>query len=84
MKDEKGAALPGVTIMVKGTTTGTTSMADGQYSIEVAPGNELEFSFLGYTSQTVSITSQTVLDIVMQESCELKTSESQTPWRSLL
>ena len=68
VKDEKGAALPGVTIMVKGTTTGTTSMADGRYSVEVSPGNELEFSFLGYTSQTVRIASQTVIDIVLKES----------------
>ena len=68
VKDEKGAALPGVTIMVKGTTTGTTSMADGRYSVEVSPGNELEFSFLGYTSQTVRIASQTVIDIVLTES----------------
>ena len=68
VKDEKGAVLPGVTIMVKGTTTGTTSMADGRYSVEVSPGNELEFSFLGYTSQTVRIASQTVIDIVLKES----------------
>ena len=43
VKDEKGAGLPGVTIIVKGTSTGTTSMADGQYSIKVSTGNELEF-----------------------------------------
>lgn len=68
VKDEKGAVLPGVTVMLKGTTNGTTTMADGQYSIEVSPGNELEFSFLGYTPQTVRISTQTVLNIVMKES----------------
>lgn len=45
VKDEKGTGLPGVTIIVKGTAGGTTSMADGQYSVKVSAGDELEFSF---------------------------------------
>ena len=42
-------------------------MADGQYSIKVSTGNELEFSFIGYASQTVKIGSQSVLNITLQE-----------------
>ena len=47
VKDENGAGLPGVTIIVKGTANGATSMADGRYSIKVSTGDELEFSFIG-------------------------------------
>lgn len=67
VKDEKGTGLPGVTIIVKGTAGGTTSMADGQYSVKVSAGDELEFSFIGYASQTVRIGAQSVVDITLQE-----------------
>ena len=67
VKDEKGTGLPGVTIIVKGTAGGTTSMADGQYSVKVSTGDELEFSFIGYASQTVRIGAQSVVDITLQE-----------------
>jgi hypothetical protein len=51
-----GEPFPGVTIMVRGTTVGTTSLADGTYSLPVpAGGTALVFSFVGYQTQEVAI-----------------------------
>jgi TonB-linked SusC/RagA family outer membrane protein len=55
--------LPGVSIVVKGTTAGTTSRSDGTYSINVQPNSTLTFSFIGYTSQEVAVANRTKLDI---------------------
>ncbi|WP_373057967.1 SusC/RagA family TonB-linked outer membrane protein [Zunongwangia sp. H14] len=60
--------LPGVNILVKGTTRGTTSDFDGNYSITgVAEDATIVFSFLGYTSQEIPVQGRTSLDVVMQE-----------------
>lgn len=67
VKDETGVALPGVNILVKGTTTGTVTDADGKYSLEV-PSSEstLTFSFIGYLGQEVNVGAQTTIDILME------------------
>ncbi len=63
-----GTALPGVSVIVKGTTAGSTSNSDGQYSLNVPEGKEtLVFSFIGYASQEVSINNQEVIDLAMTE-----------------
>jgi TonB-dependent starch-binding outer membrane protein SusC len=62
--DDAGQPLPGVNIVEKNTTNGTTTDADGTYKINVADGNAvLVFSFIGYASQEVGINNRTVLDI---------------------
>ena len=60
--------LPGVSIVVKGTSSGTTSNADGTYSINVnnTPGKALTFSFIGYATQEISVGNRTVVDVTMQ------------------
>jgi TonB-linked SusC/RagA family outer membrane protein len=59
-----GEALPGVNIVIQGTTSGTTSDIDGKYSIEVPNGNvSLVFSFVGYVSETVSVAGKNIVDI---------------------
>jgi len=63
VKNELGEPMPGVTIQEKGTTNGTVTDIDGNYSIEVNEGSELIFSFLGYEKQTVIVGNQTVIDI---------------------
>ncbi|GAA4446520.1 TonB-dependent receptor [Ravibacter arvi] len=66
--DEKGEALPGVNILLKGTQNGTISDQDGLYSISV-PDNSglLVFSFVGYKSQEVGVGPlQSSLDIVLK------------------
>ena len=61
--DENGAGMPGVTVAKKGTSSGANSDVNGKYSIDVNPGDVLVFSFVGYKSQEVKITNQSVLNI---------------------
>jgi TonB-linked SusC/RagA family outer membrane protein len=65
----KKEPLEGVSVTVKGTQTGTTTDADGWFRLSVpSAGNvELVFSFVGYASQTVKASSQTVFNIIMEE-----------------
>ncbi len=63
---DDGTSLPGVNVIIKGTTNGTTTDADGKYSIAVPDGNAvLVFSFIGYTTQELSVASQSVVDVVL-------------------
>ena len=67
VKDDTGAPLPGVTVMIKGTTIGTVTDFDGRYNLaNVKAGDVLVFSFVGMVSQEIVIGSQTKVDIVMQ------------------
>jgi len=62
--DEKGAALPGVNVIVKGTQRGTTTNSNGAFQIELQDGdNTLLLSFVGYQSKEVNIGNQTNLSI---------------------
>ena len=63
--DEKNAALPGVNIAVKGTTTGTITDADGRFSLKLADENAvLVFSYVGYVSKQVQLQAgQTTVDV---------------------
>jgi TonB-dependent starch-binding outer membrane protein SusC len=64
-KDE--GALPGVNIVVQGTTQGTMSGADGNYSIDVpGPQAVLVFSFISYATQTITVGDQTTIDVVLE------------------
>lgn len=65
-----GSSLPGVNIIEKGTSNGVTSDFDGNYSIEVAEGATLQFSFIGYTAQEIAVNGQTVINVAMAESAE--------------
>ena len=55
VKDEKGATLPGVTVLLKGTTIGVTTDEDGKFSLTIpeSPNAEFLFSFVGMIPQTV-------------------------------
>ncbi|WP_229206882.1 TonB-dependent receptor [Dyadobacter crusticola] len=66
--DEKGTGLPGVSVVLKGTQTGTTTDAEGQFQVDVpdaAANAVLIFSFVGYQSQEVVIGSQSALIVNM-------------------
>ncbi len=63
--DNKNGALPGVTVLVKGTTQGTNTNAEGQYSIAVPAGASLIFSYIGFTAQTVAVGGQAVLNVAL-------------------
>ena len=61
--DETGQPLPGATILVKGTTTGTTSDLDGKYSISAPATGTLVISFIGYNPQEVVVGNQSVVNV---------------------
>lgn len=60
-----GEALPGVSVLVTGTTQGTTTDGDGNYSIEASSQSSLMFRFIGYVSQTVSIGSGASFNVAL-------------------
>ena len=60
--------LPGVTVAVKGSTNGTITSMDGDYSLQTEPQNTLVFSFIGYETQEVPINGQKTINIEMHES----------------
>ncbi|HHM21566.1 MAG TPA: SusC/RagA family TonB-linked outer membrane protein, partial [Bacteroidetes bacterium] len=64
---DTGDPLPGVTVLVKGTATGTNTDLDGQFRIEV-PSEEsvLAFSFVGYTPQEITVGSENTFNIVLR------------------
>ena len=51
-----GSGLPGVTVLVRGSSTGTTTSAEGQFALSAPEGSTLLFSFVGFTTQTVTVT----------------------------
>jgi TonB-dependent starch-binding outer membrane protein SusC len=66
VKDENGAAMPGVNVLVVGTSNGTVTDASGKYSISIGSGSRLLFSFIGYTSQEVAVGTSTTLDVSLK------------------
>lgn len=68
IKDETGEPLSGVSIVVKGTTTGTISDLDGAYTITVPNSNStLVFSFIGFHTQQIVVGGKTSIDVVLVE-----------------
>ncbi|MGB0879938.1 MAG: MG2 domain-containing protein, partial [Polaribacter sp.] len=61
--DENGEPLPGVSVIIKGTTFGTETDFDGNYFIKVKKGDVLTFNYLGYINKEFPIDSETNLDI---------------------
>ncbi|MRG45176.1 SusC/RagA family TonB-linked outer membrane protein [Chitinophaga sp. SYP-B3965] len=67
--DGSGQTLPGVTVLVKGTSIGGVTAADGTYQLKVPEGaTALVFKFIGMQEQEVEINKRTVIDIVMSSS----------------
>ena len=65
--DTNNAPLIGVNVVVKGTTTGTTTGVDGNYSIKVAENQTLVFSYLGYTTVEELVGKRTAINVKMNE-----------------
>ncbi len=65
--DEKGEGLPGVSILVKGKTVGTTSNLDGTYTLDVPSSSDiLVFSFVGYVTREVTVGNRSTIDIQLE------------------
>lgn len=66
VKDSQGETLIGVSVMIKGTSTGTITGLDGDFTLNAKSGDVLVFSFIGY--KTVSVTvSDAPINVTMQE-----------------
>lgn len=66
--DSQGQPLPGANVVLKGTTTGTQTDFDGNYSLDNVPGNGiLVFSYIGYLTQELPINNRNSLDVTLQE-----------------
>ena len=65
---EAGQPLPGVTVRVKGTNRGTTTLANGKYSIQAASNETLVFAFLGMVTQETVVGNRTTVNITLQVS----------------
>jgi TonB-linked SusC/RagA family outer membrane protein len=63
--------LTGVSVVIKGTSMGTVTNVDGNFSLDVSSGTVLEFSYIGYLRQEVTVGSETQIRISMTENVEL-------------
>jgi iron complex outermembrane receptor protein len=62
--------LPGASVVVKGTTTGTQTDFDGNYTIEAGSDATLVFSYVGFKTQEIAVNSQSSINVTMQEDAE--------------
>ncbi|MBM1105119.1 SusC/RagA family TonB-linked outer membrane protein [Aurantibacter crassamenti] len=66
-----GMPLPGVTILIKGTTNGTSADFDGNYKIDVPDENSiLVFSYLGFETQEISVAGKTTINVLLNEDAQ--------------
>jgi len=65
--DEAGEAIIGASVMVKGTSKGTSTNADGEFSLEVPAGATLSITYLGYLSQEIAVGNQRVINVTLAE-----------------
>ena len=71
VKDSKGEALPGVSVLEKGTTNGVQTQGDGTFRITVAANATLRFTYLGYTTREVPVGSNTTINVSLSEDTEV-------------
>jgi TonB-linked SusC/RagA family outer membrane protein len=62
----EGEGLPGVNIMIEGTTTGAITDIDGNYNMSIPDGSSLIFSYVGYKTQEILVGNQSVIDIALE------------------
>ncbi len=67
VRDATGQPLPGVSVMLKGTQSGTQTDVNGQFNIDANIGDVLTFSYIGYTKKELTITSPAALSILLDE-----------------
>lgn len=67
VKDEKGEPIPGVSVLIKGTITGTATDDKGNFQVKVAKNSALLFSFVGMETKTVFVESEKPMSVVMKE-----------------
>lgn len=70
VSDENGLPLPGASVLIKGTATGTSTDFDGKYSIGATQGQTLVFSFVGYTTKEIAVGTTNTINVVLIESTQ--------------
>ncbi|KUG08560.1 SusC/RagA family TonB-linked outer membrane protein [Solirubrum puertoriconensis] len=65
--DEQGQGLPGVTVLQRGSTNGTSSDSEGRFTITVPDDATLVFSYVGYTTQEVAVGGRATLDVSLRQ-----------------
>ncbi len=70
--DDAGDALPGVNVLIKGTTTGTQTDLDGNYRLSVSDDAVLVVSYVGFETQEIEVGNRTTIDILMSGATELQ------------
>ncbi|GGZ79201.1 SusC/RagA family TonB-linked outer membrane protein [Algibacter mikhailovii] len=68
--DDTGLPLPGTTVLVKGTSNGTSTDFDGNYSIQANTGDVLVYSFVGYSSKEVTVGGSNTINVTLVEDAE--------------
>ncbi|MFV1448130.1 SusC/RagA family TonB-linked outer membrane protein [Maribacter sp. HS] len=68
--DQDGQPLPGVTVLITGTTKGAQTDFDGNYTISASTGQELRFSYIGQTTVTRKVGSDNIINVQMQEDAQ--------------
>ena len=67
VSDAKGQPIPGVSVVVKGTSNGTASDFDGNFTINASPSNILVFSYIGFLKKEVVIDAQRIINVTLEE-----------------
>lgn len=70
VKDAQGLSIPGANIVVKGTTIGTVTDLDGNFSLQVPVGSVIEVSYVGYVSKEVKVNNAKPLNLVLEEDAQ--------------
>ncbi len=71
ISDDTGQPLPGANVLVQGTTTGTQSDFDGNYTIQASDDDILVFSYIGFTTKNIPVGNQTTINVTLSEDAAL-------------
>lgn len=71
VKDSSGAPIPGVTVVVDGTTRGVSTAVNGSYAISVPANGTLLYSFIGMNNVSIPVNNRTVIDVVLESDNQL-------------
>lgn len=66
--DENNLPIPGVNVVIKGTATGSSTDFDGNYAISASKGDVLQFTYVGYTTQEITVGDATTINVSLKES----------------
>lgn len=71
VKDAQGDPIIGVSVVEKGTPNGIVTDLEGQYTLNVSSKAKLDFSYLGYITQTIDVSGRTKIDVILQENTQV-------------